>query len=92
VLQVCAVCGGPIHWGGKKVKIVGVLWVLGEAMLLASKVVAARTHFVAWLVWGCGGGGYRWSLALAATMAMDRVLVSSGDCQRSGRGGGVGPF
>jgi hypothetical protein len=75
VLQVCAVCGGPIHWGGKKVKIVGVLWVLGEAMLLASKVVAARTHFVAWLVWGCGG-----------------VLVSSGDCQRSGRGGGVGPF
>jgi hypothetical protein len=46
-LPVAIVCSSPIHQGGEKVKIIGVRWVLGEAVLLTSKAVAARTPFVA---------------------------------------------
>jgi hypothetical protein len=46
-LPVASVCSSPIHQGGEKVKIIGVRWVLGEAVLLASKAVATHTPFVA---------------------------------------------
>jgi hypothetical protein len=51
--------GGMLHCGWGKVKIAAARWVLGDAVLLVSKEVAARNNFVACPGRGSGGGGCR---------------------------------